>query len=597
MPYVLGIDTGGTYTDSVVISTSDRLVLSKAKSFTTKENLVIGIRNSIQMLQLKNADEIDMVCLSTTLATNAIVENKTARAGLLLIGKQLDTEFPDLLCEVLRGKLDIKGREVIALDRLQIEHSIEHFRGEVEAMAISGYASIRNPKQELFVKKMVRERLDVPVVCAHELTVELGYQERTATAVFNARLIPVIKELLEAVKVVLAENSICAPLMVVKGDGSLVREEYVVDRPIETILSGPAASIVGGAFLSGVDNALVLDMGGTTTDTACLHDGKVGIEQEGAIVEGMRTRVKAAEIVTYGLGGDSYIRIDQSSNFIIGPGKVKPLCVAAAEFPYLAEELAALPNGTADCVEVYKAPKGQLFNKAEDIILNELKEGPHSIQYLLYHNDAIEKQDIERMEKKGYLRFISMTPTDILHATGEFRRWNEHASLEGLRLLSRQARMKGEMVLKIVVAVISEKLKSVCRGAKTVVAIGAPVRAWLPSICQQLNIRLIIPEHAEVANAVGAATGQVMYTTQVLIRPGAEHRDYIVYAPWERRSFPTFAGAKDYAKAEIEKYCTEMMRKAGACNHQISIKNEDTYAETYVETRISATCIGSPDWF
>ena len=341
MPIILGIDTGGTYTDGVIID-GDSLrgrVLRKAKAFTTKDNLTIGIRNCIAGLNYDAYKKINLVSLSTTLATNAIVEGKGCEVGLLLIGQVPDGRLPVEHYQLLQGRYDIRGKLLSNLQEDQCRQSIENLNGKVDAVAISGYASVRNPGHELTVKKIVREILNVPVVCAHELTGSLGFYDRTVTAVLNARLIPIISELIGAVKTVLSEKNIKASVMIVKGDGSLMEASFAQERPIETILSGPAASVTGGMFLTGADNAIVFDMGGTTTDIANIESGKVKIQKDGAKVGGWLTRVHSAQIYTYGVGGDSYLQLTSEGKLTVGPQKVYPLCIAGETYPHLAAEL------------------------------------------------------------------------------------------------------------------------------------------------------------------------------------------------------------------------------------------------------------------
>lgn len=324
MSLILGIDTGGTYTDGVIVELEHKKILNKAKALTTREDLAIGIRNCIYNLDFIEFDQISVVSLSTTLATNAIVEGRGCSVGLLMIGHEPIGKVPVEHYAVLTGGHNIHGRPLEELDEDEIRESIMELKGKVEAVAISGYLSVRNPAHELRVKELVEEILDLPVVCAHQLTTSLGLHERTVTAVLNARLIPIITELIESVKVVLREKKIDASVMIVKGDGSLMGETIAKEKPIETILSGPAASIIGGTFLTDTKDALVFDMGGTTTDIAILKNGAPRINREGAMVGGWLTRVQAAEIFTYGLGGDSYLQLSRDGNLQVGPKEYCP---------------------------------------------------------------------------------------------------------------------------------------------------------------------------------------------------------------------------------------------------------------------------------
>ncbi|HYE68762.1 MAG TPA: hydantoinase/oxoprolinase family protein, partial [Anaerovoracaceae bacterium] len=309
MQLVLGIDTGGTYTDSVILDMEKGKIVTKAKALTTKENLSIGVRDSLLNLDFIDYKKISMVSLSTTLATNAVVENKGGEAGLIIIGPKTDIEVPVMKKIFLTGGHDIHGIPLADLDLLQAEKAIREFQGKVDTIAISSYLSIRNPEHELQVRDLIQDLFDIPVVCAHQLTTSLGFFERTITAVLNAKLIPIIKDLNDSVKKVLGEFGIHAPFMMVKGDGCLMDERVAQEKPIETILSGPAASIIGATFLAKTENAVILDMGGTTTDIAIVEKGMPRLNQEGANVGNWLTRVQAAEISTFGLGGDSYLQL------------------------------------------------------------------------------------------------------------------------------------------------------------------------------------------------------------------------------------------------------------------------------------------------
>ncbi len=216
MSLVLGIDTGGTYTDGVIIERTTKQIIAKAKALTTREDLSIGIVNCINQMDFDNFAEIGVVSLSTTLATNAIVEGRGCEVGLLMIGFSPTQKLPVQEIRTVPGGHTVKGEEKEAMDEALTREAIESFRGKVDAIAISSYLSIRNPVHELTAQALVREILDVPVVCAHHLTRSLGVHERTVTAILNARLIPIIKELLLSVKKVLAEKQIKAAIMVVK---------------------------------------------------------------------------------------------------------------------------------------------------------------------------------------------------------------------------------------------------------------------------------------------------------------------------------------------------------------------------------------------
>lgn len=652
MSLVLGIDTGGTYTDGVLVDLKTQEIVAKAKALTTREDLTIGIRECIESMGAqRDLSSVTMVSLSTTLATNAIVEGRGSEVGLLLIGHEPMGPLPVGSYAVVKGGHDIKGIAMAELDLEEVSQAIEKFKGKVEAVAISGYLSVRNSEHELKAKELVEKTLQIPVVCAHQLTTSLGFHERTVTAVLNARLIPIIADLIKSVKIVLEEQKIEAPLMIVKGDGTLMSEELAKEKPIDTILSGPAASIVGATFKNQVKKALVLDMGGTTTDIAVLQEGVPKLNKEGAQVGGWFTRVQAAEINTYGLGGDSYIQVNNERKLVIGPQRVWPLAAVAHEYPYLVEELKAalgysqemLYNQPTDCFLLLKNPTIRL-SETEKAVVELLQEGPHSLLSIAFRLGLDPNLlNLQSLINSGLLAKVSMTPTDILHAQNSYQKWNRDASILGAKILAFRMGVAYEEFLELVLEEVINKavlavLQSVgnFEGSKwssdkqevryfidkilepkaedildcsvkvkiPIIAIGAPVKAYLPQVAQKLNTELIIPEDAEVTNAVGAAIGNVVETVQVLIKPG--HEDgFIVHAPWERKTFIYLEDAKAWALEEAKKHAEIAAEKAGAGEYQLLVRQEDIYADMnlgweqdslYIETVIEVTAVGRPQW-
>src|ERR1700736_5312380 len=249
----LGLDTGGTFTDAVLLVDGRRVVAS-AKALTTPWNLAIGISEAIRaVLELIPAgagrQDVSLVSVSTTLATNAVVENRFSPVSTLLIG------FDDAMVErsgLLRpgsGGLVVRvpgghaatGEESAALDEGAITRAVAEHETRVEAFAVAANFSVRNPAHELRARKLIRALTPKPVTCAHELSSKLDAPRRALTAALNARLTPQIRHLIEALAHVLKDESIEAPLMIVKGDGSLMKAEIALEYPVETILSGPAA--------------------------------------------------------------------------------------------------------------------------------------------------------------------------------------------------------------------------------------------------------------------------------------------------------------------------------------------------------------------
>ncbi|AET69831.1 N-methylhydantoinase A/acetone carboxylase, beta subunit [Desulfosporosinus orientis DSM 765] len=648
MDLSLGIDTGGTFTDGVLLDLNTSEVVAKAKAFTTRGNLSIGIQECIENLNWLDMNQIRLVSLSTTLATNTVVEGRGGEVGLILIGHEPIGNLPTQMVVSVTGGHDIKGNPKADLDVDQVQRAALTMKDKVETIAVSGYLSIRNPEHELITQKIIKDLIDVPVVCAHQLTSELGFHDRTVTACLNARLLPVIAELMRAVKKVLDVKNIQAPLMIVKGDGSLMNEKVALTKPIETILSGPAASIVGATFLTGVNNAIVLDMGGTTTDIAILKNGKPMLNREGAVVGGWRTQVEAADIYTYGLGGDSYVQVLPNGNVEIGPRRVSSISSVAARYPYLIEELTRvkpeceLATGQpVDCWQLLTVPgENAGLTSDEEKIVETLKQGPHNI-FNLAERTGLDPNlmSLKRLEKSQILGRIAFTPTDVLHALGYFTVWNVCAAEMCAQVYSAKLniprndfllqilkQVQDRICLTILESLIAQEGSRISliendtarlflqpflspefrRGygvqislALPIVAIGAPSQAYIPEVGANFKTEVLIPPHAEVANAVGAAVGRVVENVKLVIKPDSE--GFLIYAPWGKEQIQFLEEAEIYAIQKAKNVIAEMAYNSGTPDPEIIVEKEEVTVNTFgdklfLETRILLTAVGRPSF-
>ncbi|MCD8349868.1 MAG: hydantoinase/oxoprolinase family protein [Planctomycetaceae bacterium] len=644
----LGIDTGGTYTDAVLLDPVARHIVAKTKVFTTRHDLSSCIGDCMQAFSPEQLGRVSLVSLSTTLATNSVVEGDTGRVGLLVMGRAYEGAMPVTMWRHIGGLLDIKGRVVHPIDPDEVTRVAAEFVGRVDAMAVSGFASVRNPAHELRVRDSIRESLDLPVVCGHELSSSLGHYDRTITAAINAGLISKIEALIQAVRNIMAAKRITAPVMVVRGDGSLIRDDAAMTRPIETILSGPAASIVGGLYLSGTTDALLVDMGGTTTDIAHAHAGKVAINPSGAMVGGWRTMVRAAEIATFGIGGDSRIAAGAEPGSVeIGPRRVQPFCVAGSDNPHLAESLAraaSLPAGEISLTSqgVYYrllTDPGPTATPIEAAVASALRDGPLCAADIAMTLVVGESHiPLDEMCRKSILGAISLTPTDILHASGELALWNSDAARSGALLFAKKLELDSdEFVAKVradindilVVSCLESAIRFSCgkeigndalrhlvratgddgdndvlttnfRLKKKIVAVGAPVEAWLPPVGEFFATPVVIPKHAEVANAVGAAVGQVRVTVEALVRPDRERKIYRAHAPDGNAEFTTRDEAEQWAVENALRTARERIQEWGGANARATERIEPHHVvdgdgnPLYIETKISVEAVGNP---
>ena len=352
--YLIGVDTGGTYTDAAVIEAQGHKVIASAKSITTKGDLSLGVTAAITaaIAALPSGlkpDNIALVSVSTTLATNAVVEGHGSAVGVILIGFDqamalrtgIAKAFPGMPVAIIGGGHQHNGEEAQPLDVAALEVAIGSM--PVDAFAIASAFAVRNPAHEQQARDLVTKYTGKPATLSTELTSALDAPRRALTAVLNARLISRISMLIAAVRKSMGDLHIDCPLMIVKGDGTLALAERVALRPIETVLSGPAASLVGAAWLCGHKDFIMADMGGTTTDLGILLNGRPLVAEQGADVGGWRTMVKAIDVRTIGLGGDSEISIGLNGRMEVGPQRVAPISLIASRY----QEVAAMLRPTS----------------------------------------------------------------------------------------------------------------------------------------------------------------------------------------------------------------------------------------------------------
>ncbi|MDP6438177.1 MAG: DUF1638 domain-containing protein [Candidatus Brocadiia bacterium] len=623
----LGIDAGGTYTDAAVVDFETGAVLSKAKRPTTPHDLSIGVAQAVAALDRDLLRRLSVVCLSTTLATNAIVEDRGARVGLLLmpVGEWGLEQIRTRPVRMVPGRLSIDGAELEPVDPVAVRRAAEELLGEgVEALAVSGYASVHNPSHEDAVKDAVRTVCDLPVVCGHELSAQLDFVRRAHTAVLNARLIPVIDELLRAVEHALKRHGVGAPVFVARGDGSLIEMSAARERAIETILSGPAASATGARFLTGLDELVAVDIGGTTTDVAIVSGGRVSVCAEGATVGPWQTSVAAADILTSGLGGDSYVKVlEGGTKLEIGPERVTPLSFLADDGPGVVEHLEELaeasryeyvPPTAAEFFTLVRVRPGLRLSEQEARLLRLLEGGPASPQRLARELGAVAigLLPTRRLEGLGVVRRSAFTPTDALHVLGEFTAYSTAAAMAAARILGvfvagdatyfaglirdRCCELLAYQVMRRELSLgpgdpegeDSEVLRALMdamvtaradeRGPfrvtftenRTVVGIGAPAGVFIPEAGRLLGARVVVPPHAEVANAVGAVAGKVIVREAVSIRPN-EAGSFIMMGPLGRREFGRLRDAQKEAARHLVFCLRQRAEEYGTDQRDVSI--------------------------
>ena len=443
----LGIDAGGTFTDLVLLE--KKAVIAKAKAPTTHGRPAHGIAEAINRLPQEMLTSIRLASLSTTFATNAMVEGKGGRVAALLSGySERDMNHPsfaDALAGIphilTSGGHDSLGNPLADLDEESCIDFVKEYRGRVDAFAVSSYFAPRNPEHENRLRDMCRDLSGLPVSCGHELSAALNAPRRAVTCIVNARLVPLIDQLISDVETVLREREIAAPLMVVTGSGTMLPARLARLRPVETILSGPASGVVGACSLTGLERAVVVDMGGTTTDVALVENGRALGDPRGAVVGNVETMVSAVRVRTIGLGGDSAVTVDDGTERI-GPRRVIPLCRLENDGPVETDRyLVALP-GAAPAEGTAKPSTGWMSDAADatkggldQTLLRHAAAGP------LPWNKAAEiagstfaaARAAEKLVQSNRCLLSGFTPTDALVALGRLQLGDRDAALFAAR--------------------------------------------------------------------------------------------------------------------------------------------------------------------
>ena len=584
----IGIDTGGTYTDAVIYQFETKQVLSAAKSLTTKNDLSVGIMNALRKLDRSLLPQAEVAAhgwLSTESLLNFVAVSESTPGPLGLDNETLRR---------VGGKYGLNGEGEVhgypgagsydgqvlpSPDWETITAEAKEWLADADGLGIVELYAMNNGA---VAEREARDRLkavrDLPTVLSSELFSGLNSVQRGSGTLLNAKLVPIIREFMDAVGRAFRELGIRAPIVIVRSDGSLMSETFSRLRPVETILCGPAASVLGGVELAGRTNSVIVDMGGTTTDVSLVKAGKPVRVRSGIQIGAWRTFVRGVQIDTFGLGGDSAIRL-KVHDFELGADRVLPLSLLGKEHPEIIPVLQRL----LDSKDVHTRPIHEFytlvrdiaslpgFTKEEKAFCEALKAGPLDIRSAA----AAVGTDIywlktDRLEAEGVVLRSGLTPTDFMHLKGDFDAYDPKAAeiaayyllrcmnrkqteaelrklcdevydrvkkklycnLTRILLMDRYPNLRDEGLGPQLERIIARRWEELRDGRGTagyfdadftttaaLVGIGAPIHIFLPDVARALGAECIIPPNAGVANAVGAVVGNISAEIEVELRP------------------------------------------------------------------------------
>ncbi|QGY39701.1 hydantoinase/oxoprolinase family protein [Pseudodesulfovibrio cashew] len=465
---LLGIDVGGTHTDAVAIDmTGDAEVAASCKVPTHHDDLLRSVTEALAAILAEvDKDAVTQLNLSTTLSTNAIVQGKTEDVGVIVSSGPGIDPHNAMPCKdffVIDGSIDHRGNEVRALSARQLERAVDACRENgVRVFAAVSKFSTRNPRHENTIRRMVERAEDQEgnpladfVTLGHQLGGALNFPRRVATAYFNCSVWRLYNDFVTAVESALEEMGLGhVTVNILKADGGTMPLSQSRTMPVQSIFSGPAASVMGIIALTDIfHDSVILDIGGTTTDIAVFAEGAPLIEREGIDIGSHPTLVSALKVLSIGIGGDSAISVAGSGTVRVGPNRLGPSVCLGGTHPTLTDALNVLGASAI----------GDVDKSAQAI---EVLASAHGLSGPDLARDAVDRASETIYDAtRELVEEINSKPVYTIHELVEDKR------------------------------VVPKKIY----------VVGGPAEAMKMDLFRRFQLSTEVPENYGVANAVGAA--------------------------------------------------------------------------------------------
>ncbi len=469
---ILGIDVGGTHTDAVLI---DKFTVKrKAKVLTDHENLIDTLHYvTDEILINENFDNLDRIVLSTTMSTNAIVQGKVDRVGMILAsGPGLS---PSMLkinehTHFISGYVNHRGIKIAEVDSDEVATINDSFKEEgIHHIGIAGKFSTRNPELETKIADMIDNDFN-HISLGHRMSGNLNYPRRIATTYLNAAIWNIYRTFVKDVLKFVENIKTCIPVYILKADGGTSEISQSAKYPVGTILSGPAASIMGILSLSNFkEDAIALDIGGTTTDIAIFADGIPLLEPFGVTIEGHKTLTRGLRSRSIGVGGDSKVQYE-NGKISIGPERAGPAAAFGGPYP--------TPTDAMIVLGLTETGDRQMAEAAVEQIAREIDRSVQEAAKIIF-DSACEN--------------IASAVNEMIDSINNKPVYTIHEILEGKKVVP-----------------------------KTLLVVGGPAKPMASHLGKLLGCPAHIPDHAEVANAIGAALART--TTEITILADTEKK-------------------------------------------------------------------------
>lgn len=519
---LLGIDVGGTFTDAVILD--EGRIVAAAKSETTHGNLLEGILSATdRVLSGIDKGELTRVALSTTIVTNALVEGRTDQVGLLVMaGPGMDyTGLLPAEPRFLTGYIDHRGREVAEPNKAEVLAACQNTGSQV--FAVAGKFAVRNPAHEQTIAGWLQKAAQpLHISLSSQVSGSLNLWRRANSAYYNAAVWRHFGSFADAVEQALTQRGITAPVYILKADGGTMPLALSRLQPVEAIFTGPAASVLGiMALTSTTGQAISLDIGGTTTDIALWQEGKPLFAHNGARIAGFPTSVQAFRLKSVGIGGDSFIR-RENGLLKVGPQRVGPAMAVGGNQPALSDAL---------------------------IVAGMASFGSRARAMEAVRQFAAPGQGVEEAAEEA----LALAADEICRAA--------------LAMIEEQA---AEPVYKVNDIIHQEPLQP-----GQVIGIGGAAAGLAPLVARQMGITCQVPEHAAVANAIGAAVAKP--TMEITLRADTTQGYYTVAELGVKQKLPGRNIRLEQARQLAAQHLAERAAAAGIPAEHVETVYEEEF--------------------
>ena len=519
---ILGIDVGGTHTDSVLMQ--GREIIRKSKVLTDKEDILKSVTQATEAVATaEDIKQLQRVVLSTTISTNAVAQNQLDPVGLIVMnGPGVAPEDLPLHDKAIfiSGYMNHRGLEAEEIDESELaEVTAKLSDRQLDNMAIVGKFSTRNPVHEQQLNQVFEGRAK-HVSLGHHLSGALNFPRRIASTYLNEAIWNLHSGLVDQLSTYLGQLGADVPLYILKADGGTIDYQQSLNTPVQTILSGPAATIMGVLpYISTDKDSVSIDIGGTTTDIALFADGAPLLEPQGVQIEEHKTLIRGLQTHSIAIGGDSHVQI-VDGQIMVGPERKGPAMAFDGPVPTPTDAMIVL--GLADFGDKAKA------EAAIQSLANELGKSLEDTANAVLDvaSNAIADKVNEMVAE------VNGKPVYTIHEL-----------LEGKKMVPME-----------------------------LVVVGGPAPYMAERVGKLLGYQHVVPENSEVINASGAAMART--TVELNLIADTEAKILSVSEEGLQADIPNTFTEQDVIEVGRERL-VQIARDAGAKEEDIEIEVAD----------------------